>query len=962
MSNLKFFEKIDYIDGVVNSTESIGVDKAFQRITGYLDNPFICQYFFENIENEEWVDVIINSEFLEKYRSGEIPELIGNQFDWFFMGYLLKVAKNTPEPASTYIKSVITIDDERIHQRMIEVMLKLPCDISSDLATREIEWSKSKDDLFGLYPEFAGKLILHIQECNESVAFNFVREILKVDAVTRESGKTGSDSYYKSIDIKARYSDWEYQSVLNKYISKFVLNSTNCIKYIGYLFEHFSNVLSLEKEDPANDYSWVWRNTLEDNEQTRHISGIKEYLLVFLRDLSIDLIKGENRHFQEIVEELNKYEWTIFKRLSMYMSIKFPEINLGLTEELINDTGLYENSRTRNEYSLLLDSAFSLVSNDVQNIVYTWIEHGVDLEHYINRYKEHEGTPPSDEQIEDYKDYWKKTRLHLIRKHLEGDKLAEYEALIQEKGEPDHPEYSSYTTSWVGPTSPLSVEEINQLDIKDLVAYLKNWKPGGKSMDPSPEGLSRKLSEAIKADIDRYKHSASLFKELPPTYVRGLFQGFRDNFSSLDPQSWPGILDLSEWVLSLGYDTQPEQDTDSDEDQGWSYCRQTISSLLDSGLQKGDGQIPINSKDKVWFLISKLTEDPDPTPQYETEYGGSNMKPTTMSINTVRGEAFHALINYGLWVARHTNTQDKKIGFDDIPEMRQVLDDHLNSDNDPSLAVRSVYGQFYPWLNLLDSNWASEARTRIFSDDDLGLGDAAWDAYITYCQPYDDTFKVIPDMYLKYAKRLSDANEPDERDRSLEHFASHIITFYWRSKLDLGDELIQEFYTHAPLSLRKKAIEFIGRSLGNTRDGLEENIEQRLKALYEWRQEDAKNSGEYEELEEFCWWVDADIVDREWVLTKFHELLKVLDKLDSLDFAARKLGNYLEVNPSMVLECLDMMVDKLKTPGMYFTWDDEAREILREALLLEDVKDQAIALVHKFGSKGFLTYRELLSG
>ncbi|MCG7979578.1 MAG: hypothetical protein N0E58_15790 [Candidatus Thiodiazotropha endolucinida] len=960
MTKLKFFEKLDLIDGLMHAVDKANCIDIFKEISTHLDNSSICQYFFEQIEDEIWLETILTSDFMEEYRSGEIPELVNNQFDWFFMGYLLKVAERTPELTSSYIKSVIPMEDERLHQRMIEVMLKLPCDYSSELAIDEIEWCRSKDDLFGLYPEFACKLILHIQECNEKVAFDFIREILKVDAVTIESGTPGSDSHYKRTDIKARYSDWEYQSVLDKYVLKFVLRSNNYLQYIGYLFDHLSNVLSLEKYDPLNDYSWVWRNTLEDNEQTRHISGIKEYLLVFLRDISINLIKDEKDRFHNIVQELNKYEWTIFKRLSIYMSVKFPDINIDLTEKLISNTNLYESSSTRNEYSLLLDSAFNLVSKDVQSTVYTWIEDGVDLEHYIIRYKEREGIPPSEEEIDHYKDYWKKTRLYLIRNHLEGEKLAEYETLIQEKGEPDHPEYSSYTTSWVGPTSPMSVDEINQLDIKALVVKLKEWKASGKSMGPSPEGLSRNLSDAIKADIDRYKHSASLFKGLPPTYVRGVFQGFRDNFSSLDADSWLGIIELSEWVLSQESDIEGEQDIDSDEDPGWSWCKQSISSLLDSGLKKSKSEIPIYLKDKIWPLINTLTQDSDPTPEYETEYGGSNMEPTTMSINTVRGSAFHALVNYGLWVARNTKTQDKKISFDDIPEMRQVLDDHLYPDNDPSSAIRSVYGQFYPWLNLLDNNWAIEARTRIFSDDDLGLGDAAWDAYITFCQPYDDTFKVIPDMYLKYAKRLSDINEINDRDRTLEHFAGHIITFYWRSKIDLDDEVTQAFYTHAPLNLRKHAIEFIGRSLRNTSDGLEENIEQRLKALYEWRQAEANKSGEYEELEEFCWWIDADILDREWVLTKFHELLKVLEKLDSLDFAARKLGSYLEINPSMVLECMDMMIDKLKTPGMYFSWDDAAQDILRKALLLDGVKHQAIELVHKIGSRGFLNYRDLL--
>ncbi|MDH5572920.1 MAG: hypothetical protein OEY89_14235, partial [Gammaproteobacteria bacterium] len=411
--------------------------------------------------------------------------------------------------------------------------------------------------------------------------------------------------------------------------------------------------------------------------------------------------------------------------------------------------------------------------------------------------------------------------------------------------------------------------------------------------------------------------------------------------------------------LSQEYDIEEESDEDLDEDPGWSWCRQSIASLLDAGLKKGEYQIPIALQEKVWGLIHILTQDSDPTPAHEDEYGGSNMGPTTMSINTVRGEAMHALVGYGLWVAR--NTTDKNISLDDIPEMRQVLDDHLDPEIDPSLAIRSVYGQFYPWLNLLDTNWANEAKYRIFSDDDLGLGDAAWDAYVTFCQPYDDTFKVIPDIYTKYAERLSGIEESYDRDRTIENFAAHLITFYWRSKLELDDEIFQTFYKNAPLKLRKHAIAFVGRSLGNTPGGLEENIEKRLKELYEWRQTEAKNSNEYEELEGFCWWIDADVIDREWALNKFYELLQVQDKLDSLDFAARKLGNYFDVDPEKVLECLSMMLEKLKTPGMFFTWDDDAQKILRKALSNDDVKEQAIALVHKFGSKGHLKYRELLN-
>ena len=327
MTKLMFFEKLDLVDNFTNSADEVGYDETFKKIAPYLDNSHVCQYFLERIEDGGWVDVILNSEFIKYYRSGNIPTLENNQFDWFFMGYLLKVADTTPEQVSVYLKSIAEIDDERLHERMIEVMMKLPCETAADLLQNEVEWCQSKENLYGLYPEFAGKLILHIQECNEEIAFNLIKELLKADAVTREVGELGTESYYKSTDIKAKYSDWEYQSFLNKSVTKFILSSKNNTQYLKYLFNHLSNVLSLEGDDPENDYSWIWRNTLEDNEQTRHISGIKEYLLVFLRDLSIALIRQDNCRFKEIIQTLNEYKWTIFKRLSIEILIKI-EFNL----------------------------------------------------------------------------------------------------------------------------------------------------------------------------------------------------------------------------------------------------------------------------------------------------------------------------------------------------------------------------------------------------------------------------------------------------------------------------------------------------------------------------------------------------------------------------------------------------------------------------------------------------------
>ena len=571
MSELKFFEQLDLIDRIIESVDDSGYVVAFANVTAYLDNLPVCRHFFEKIEDDSWLEVILDSGFIEECGAGRYPALADNQSDWYFLGYVLKVAATKPDQAYGYLKSIVTLDDERLRHRMIEVAERLPCEYAADYIKEELKWCEARERLDGLYPDLSGKLALHVQSCNEDAAFRLIKEILKVNAHTREVGEPGTDSYSRSVDVEARFSDWGYESFLENYVETFVLSSSDSVHYLFYFFDYMVNVLRLENRSPESDYSWIWRNTLEDNEQTRHVSGIKEYLLVLIRDVSITLIKEDNERFRSIVERLNEYDWSILRRLSIYLSAKFPDIDPSRTKQLVESTYLYEDSSTRNEYSLLLASAFNLVDQAAQETVYDWIDSGADIDNYAQRYRDHYGREPDADDLLDYRSYWKKTRLHLIRKFLDEDRLAEYHDLIEEKGAPEHPEYSSYTTTWVGPTSPLSVDQINELEICDLVAMLREWSAPRDPMGPSQEGLSRELSEAVKSDIERYKYSAELFKDLVPTYVRGVLQGFRDSISALDGPSWPHIFELSEWAMLQRDEVEAQNTLDDyeDRDVGW---------------------------------------------------------------------------------------------------------------------------------------------------------------------------------------------------------------------------------------------------------------------------------------------------------------------------------------------------------------------------------------------------------
>ena len=249
------------------------------------------------------------------------------------------------------------------------------------------------------------------------------------------------------------------------------------------------------------------------------------------------------------------------------------------------------------------------------------------------------------------------------------------------------------------------------------------------------------------------------------------------------------------------------------------------------GFEERNGEIPFVLRHICWSLLSSLTKDPDPTQEDEAIYGGSNMSPAALSINTTRGEAMHALIQYAFWIRQNnegTYGEDciNSSGFNDMPEVRDVLEYHLNPCNDPSLAVRSVYGQCFPWLVVLDQAWSSENAARIFPSqtDNVSkdLYRAAWESYITFCNIYDNVFEILEEEYSNAVEHL--ACSIDDRSRysieSDKRLVNHIINLYWHGKLNLDDpqSLISRFYVNAPDSLRKYAIEYIGRSLYNEKD------------------------------------------------------------------------------------------------------------------------------------------------
>jgi hypothetical protein len=463
----------------------------------------------------------------------------------------------------------------------------------------------------------------------------------------------------------------------------------------------------------------------------------------------------------------------------------------------------------------------------------------------------------------------------------------------------------------------------------------------------------------------------------PPTVPPNSAIGSPWNPSRVELRDWFGfypVLSLSAWVVDQERTIEGRIVDRWNADPDWGWTRNTIARLLAAGLRDNTNSIPLNFRATVWSIISVLTEDPNPTTEEEGDFSSGHDEGNDIqhAINTVRGTAFETMMNYALWIRRSIAADpsaDSLLarGFDNLPEVRAVLDAHLNIGRESSPAIRAIYGSWFPWLVLLDATWSKQVVAQVFPIESPRFWKAAWEAYILFRQPYDDVLDVMILVYKQAVERIEAGSRAGRHSsRAEDHLAQHLMTFYWRDKLTLQgtDQILAGFYENADDRLRGEAIEFIGRSLQNTTAPLEANIVQKISSFWEWRLGEARKApgAHLKEMANFGWWFGSGRLDQRWAMQNLLAVLKLTGNVEADLVVMERLAEIVEDMPQEVLECVRMMIEGDKKGWDIPGWEKELRHILGVAInspILETRKT-AIAIINRLGERGYLNFRGLL--
>jgi hypothetical protein len=680
---------------------------------------------------------------------------------------------------------------------------------------------------------------------------------------------------------------------------------------------------ALDERLPAGrtwrDQSYGWQRTLDggrehDREQT---------LTSALRDAAVLLARSDPPGVAAVVDVLERRERAIFHRLALHVLRHVPD--QALIAERIGRRELFDDFHVEREYTLLLREQAALLPRQIQARVIGWVDAG----------------PQEGELESDAIDRWRLVQLARFGGALPAGQGARYQELVERFGEPAEPELLE---GWVGPTAPLSTQELLALRDDELVALLHSWQPDAGGLAPSREGLRGTLEEAAARAPERLASLTPALAELHPAYAVGVLSGLGQAATQGHVVAWQPVLEFAHTMI-VGSRSLPVPDEDQDDQliRGWVDVRLQLARLLDTGLRHD--RIPTGADSDVFEVLAALASDPDPSVTDERRRGDGDAGPVTLALTTVRGVAFSAIMQYARW--RRTKTppgQTPRLGR----QLRELLDRHLDPKQEPTKTVRSVYGRYFPQLLACDEGWV-RSRVEVIFPRHVSLEGprrAAWDSYLLFNPAYRDAYELLSERYRDAIAGLAEypgAQPPDRvAEEVREALVGHVLGLYVHGSVGLDSgSLVDLFFGHAPVGTRARLIEAAGEVTAG--EQLSPPTLQRLQGLWEWRMSVLREQDQpdLEELEGFGWWFGSGRFDADWALTQLHELLAMGGTVQPDHTVAERLATLRHQHLAQVVGCLSLLIDASYRHAPQRSWfvtgaRDEIRAILEDAIRAEE--------------------------
>ncbi|WP_323670773.1 hypothetical protein [Candidatus Poriferisodalis multihospitum] len=957
-------------------------------------------YFFDRLENPEWIKPLAKRGYFDA-PPGPVHDREQSTIrllPWPEGRYLARMAPFAPDAVLTVLQALPPSDNPLSTQTALRIVGALPDNHFAQLSPKVLEWLEVRmvhrfGD--GLGDEAAGTISRLARIGRVEMSVRVAKALLRLEPQAKEELP---DEFEEAASLLrpepvGQLSDWAYGNAIGQFLPDLVdAAGLEAIKAFSELLNSALRLRSLEGElaEEAN-HSYIWRPAVEDHAQNLD-HGIASLLVSAVRDAAVRFASTSAEALEAVVIQLEKAT-SLHRRIALHV-LAHADGCRALVTERIADRDLFDDSRLRREYAALLRHRFGDAADEARRRYIDWIYTGPDLERFRQLWTASNGSAPTEDDESSYVARWQRDRLSYVADYLPERAAALYRSHVVRYGDAEHPDFLKWTTTDWGPESPVSKDEMVTWPPAKVVDYLRAWRPDAERsyFSASMEDLGRVFKEAVAERTPEFAVVADNLATLDPTYVRHCLDGFQSAIKNGVQFDWEPVLRLMSSVVEHPFEEDSDE-FDWDRDSGWRWARGEVASLIQTGIGDRDNRIPFRFREAVWQILATLMNDPNPSPAYEAsnianvQVSGphpltdttspayeahvasrtATMGPLTLSMNTNRGKAMRSVMSYALWCRREIaddGTGDES-GFDDMPEVRDLLAKHLNPATDPSMAVRAVYGEYLPWLGLIDEGWVNAHRHDIFpaSSEHISLRDAAWKTYICWCQPYDPMFDLLRTEYAAAIERVPsgggrDLSNSDEADQKL---GEHLVTFHWRGQLPRA--LLERWFEVANDELAAHSMEFVGRALQNTEGDIAAEVLQRIRDLWDWRCDAIGDDPEHHPLEAsvFAPTFVSSKLDDDWSLATLETTLAA----GSPDWLGHdvieRLAEIATFKPATATRLVLRMLENAANEWDHATWEDPVRSLLIATTDAQDdeTRDHRGAIISHYVTRGRYDFTNL---
>jgi len=886
---------------------------------------------------------------------------------WSESQYLTRMAADAPETVKNVILKVPQTDNQRVHQDFVEAALRMPGAIAAEVAAKEAAWIREQEYLYVLYSDKVSKLIAHLAGHGQVVAaLGLAGALLQLSPNPRPTRRIGEgeDAIEMPRDALAKFDDWHYQQSLRTITKPLVIaDKERGLELLCDILE-FALKADSRPEETEEDYSWIWRSQIE-------IEGHgdpKDSLVSAVRDAALLIAELDTPRIPVLLNRLVARRWRVFRRIAAHVLRTTPNIEPAMIREfLARPLQLQDYPQTEPELADFLKGWFSKLPEEIQRQVLANIDAGPNLDTFRKNFEIEKKRPPSDAEIESIDRKWKLQWLEPIHEALPNDEWRNhYQELVERFGRPAEI-HRLKGGVFVGPTSPKTVQELQELGPEKLIEYLQTWVSSNEWASPTRAGLGSQLTSLVSMEPGKFSPIADKFIGLDRTYVSSGIEGFGQALKNGRPIDWGRVLSLCEWVVKQNGEIGKHKIDLFQGDPDWIASRIAVARLLREGFATPkDLQPPKDLRKTIWELLTNLVTGPDPSASGEQKYSNQGLA-GSLSLNVPRGIALDAVIDYGFWIHPYDQKRSEagESAFSDAPETKQLLDKVLGSDH--SLAIGEVFGRRFPALFMLDRSWTKANVDLIFRPQAKPLDRVAWINYVLFCQPYDDLLPVLISQYERAIDSLGVALKSSLKSDYERNLVAHLAGFFWRGRLDWDDKegLLARFFQKAPVESRAYFFEYVGRSLGDNplKEGDYQNLLGRLRKLLADRISAIKQTGKEEsELEPFGWWFITNQFDPDWLMENLLTILRLSHKISPDWHVVECLSKEAKSKPLQAVEALEQIVVGDKEGWAIYGWEQHARELLKTALQSENTaaRESAVRVINIIGSRGQYGFRDLL--